>query len=295
MLVGDLGETAWRFGTNVAALAGRFYDRLPCKQPVLSMLKPLGLPHSIYRHLHFIGEFEVATPRGPFRRFHHGDEIENELFWEGLPGRRERVSMELWMGLCQKAQVILDVGANTGIYSLVAAAMNPGARVYGFEPITPLFERYERNCRLNGFDVRTFRTALSNAAGKGVMRGWVLEKGTETRAFDDEVVPTTRLDAMIESCSIGRVDLAKIDVEGHEPEVLEGMGRFLGEFRPTLLIEVLSDRPAKKVEAFLGDLGYLYFDLDEIGAPRLMRHIRASSHWNYLVCSPATASGLGIA
>ena len=259
------------------------------------MLKPLGLPHSVYRHLHFIGEFEVATPRGPFRMFHHGAEIENELFWEGLPGRRERVSMELWMRLCQKARVILDVGANTGIYSLVAAVMNPGARVYGFEPITTLFERYEGNCRVNGFDVHTFRTALSNAAGMGVMRGWVLEKGTEARALDDEVVSTTRLDALIESCSLGPVDLAKIDVEGHEPEVLEGMGRFLAEFKPTLLIEVLSDSAGEKLEAFLGDLGYLYFDLDEVGPPRLMRHIRASSHWNYLVCSPATAGELGIA
>ena len=124
--------------------------------------------------------------------------------------------------------------------------MNPRARVYGFEPRRTLFERYQRNCRLNGFHVHAFRTALSNGAGMGVMPGWVLEKGTEARALDDEVIPTTRLDALIESCSIGRVDGAKIDVEGHEPEILERMGRFLAEFKPTLLIEVLSDGAGEK-------------------------------------------------
>jgi len=129
----------------------------------------------------------------------------------------------------------------------------------------------------------------------GVMNGWVLENRTEARGVDEEVVRTTRLDTVIESYSINRVDLVKIDVEGHEPEVLDGMGRFLGEFKPTLLIEVLSDVTGQRLEALLGDLGYLYFDLDEIGLPRLMEHIRASSHWNYLVCSRTTARELGIA
>jgi len=74
---GDAEQTVRGFASNLAALAGQLYDRLPCKQPVLSMLEPLGLPHSVYRHLHFIGELEVATPRESFRMFHRGDEIEN--------------------------------------------------------------------------------------------------------------------------------------------------------------------------------------------------------------------------
>jgi FkbM family methyltransferase len=226
--------------------------------------------------------------------FHFGDEIENELFWEGLPGRRERVSMELWLRLCEKAQVILDVGANTGIYSLVAAAMNPGAQIYGFEPTKSLFGRYERNCRLNGFNVHTFCTALSNSSGVGVMREWMLAKGGGGGLRDGEVVRTIRLDAVIGEHSIGRIDLAKIDVEGHEPEVLEGMGCFLGQFRPTLLIEVLSDEAGAKLEEFVGDLGYLYFDLDEMSAPRRVKRIRRSSHWNYLVCTEATGRELSI-
>jgi precorrin-6B methylase 2 len=81
----------------------------------------------------------VATSQRSFRLIHYGEEIENDFFWEGLPGRREKISMGLWMRLVPKAEVILDVGANSGVYSLVAAVMNPAARVYGFEPLTDLF------------------------------------------------------------------------------------------------------------------------------------------------------------
>lgn len=268
---------------------GALYDRLPYKHPFLAILRPLRLPHSIYKHLHFSGECDVVTSGKPFRIILYGDEIENELFWEGLPGRRERVSMSLWIRLCQSARTILDIGANTGVYSLVAAAVNPSAHIYGFEPLRHLFERYERNCQVNGFDIRPFHTAVSNRTGFGMMRGCVLGGIGQG---DGELVPTSRLDVLMRFNGIDGIDLAKVDVEGHEPEVLEGMGQFLEKCRPTLLIEVLSDSAGERLERLLGNLGYLYFDLDEVGAPQRRLHIRKSSHWNYLVCQPATAEAL---
>jgi FkbM family methyltransferase len=202
--------------------------------------------------------------------------------------------MYLWMALSQKAAVVFDVGANTGVYSLVAAAMNPAAHVYGFEPLTCFFEQYDRNCRLNGFDIHAYKVAVSDETGVGTMCGWTLGKGNEASAPASELVATRRLDSLIDACGLHRVDLVKIDVEGHEPEVLQGMGPFLEKFRPTLLIEVLSDDAGERLEAALGDLGYLYFDLDDAGPPRLSRRIRTSSHWNYLICQPGVAETLGL-
>src|SRR5262249_42109813 len=133
--------------------------------------------------------------------------------------------------------------------------------------------------------------AISNSIGFGTMRGCVLEKTDEG---GDEVVPMSRLDFVIRSHGLDGLDLIKVDVEGHEPEVLEGMGPFLAESKPTLLIEVLSDSAGEKLEALLGPLEYLYFDLDEIGPPRKRPHIRKSSHWNYLVAQPAVAETLAL-
>jgi FkbM family methyltransferase len=224
---------------------------------------------------------------------HHGDEIENELFWEGLPGRRERVSLGIWMKLARSANVIIDVGANTGVYSLVAAAMNPSAAIHGFEPVARLFARYEDNCRLNGFSISAHRAALSNRAGSGMMRGWVLENVTEACPYGDWV-PVHRFDSVFESAGLDSLDLVKVDVEGHEPEVLEGMGALLAKFRPTFLAEVLSDAAGRRLESLVDGLGYIYFDLDEVRPPRLSPHIHASSHWNYLICQPHVAEALRI-
>jgi FkbM family methyltransferase len=272
---------------------GALYDCLPFKQPMLSGLRPFHLPNWLYKHLHFNGIFEVATSVRPFKIVHYGDEIENELFWEGLPGRRERVSLEIWMKLAQTARVIIDVGANTGVYSLVAAAMNPSADIHGFEPLVDIFARYERNCQLNGFNIRAHRAALSDRAGSGVMRGWVLERVHEACSYGGGV-PVHRFDTVFEAMGLHSLDLVKVDVEGHEPQVLEGIGTLLAKFRPTFLVEVLTDGAGRRLESLVDGLGYVYFDLDEVRPPRLSPHIGASSHWNYLVCQPQVAATLGI-
>jgi FkbM family methyltransferase len=275
-------------------ILGSLYDRLPLKQPVLSALRPLHLPVWLYKHLHFKGIFEIATSVRPFKIVHYGEEIENELFWEGLPGRRERISLDIWMRLSQTARVIIDVGANTGVYSLVSAALNSSAEIHGFEPVANLFARYERNCQLNGFNIRAHRTALSKRAGSGVMREWVLQSVDEARSDTGGCVAVRRFDNVFEAVGLDSLDLVKVDVEGHEPEVLEGMGGLLVKFRPTFLVEVLTDQAGKRLESLVDSLGYIYFDLDEVGPPRSSPHIYRSSHWNYLVCQPHVAETLGI-
>ncbi len=143
--VGNQGSNARGFASKVVTLAGRVYDRSLYGQPVLSMLKPLRLPPSVYRHLHFIGEFEVAIPGGgSFRIVHHGDEIENELFWEGLPGRREHRHLLAGCLSSESQCTCIRFGAKE-----------------------TLFEQYQRNIRLNGFEASAFRTALSNTTGLG--------------------------------------------------------------------------------------------------------------------------------
>ena len=84
----------------------------------------------------------------------------------------------------------------------------------------------------------------------------------------------------------------KIDVELHEAEVLEGMGAYLREWKPTMLIEILSDEVGQKVEILINDMGYLYFNINENGGIRQVTHIGKSDYYNYLLCSPEKASFL---
>jgi FkbM family methyltransferase len=277
-------------GGRLRVFLGDVYDRLPLKQPVMQLLRPLGLPEPLYRHLHFHGVITVPTPGRPIRMQHVAEEIENELFWEGLPGRRERVSMGLWMRLCITAHGIVDVGANSGVYALVARALNPTAPVLAFEPLPDLHARLVRNSELSGFGIDAPRVALSARQGMAAMSGWTIgAAGAETVE-----VPTARLDEIARTRGVDHVDLIKIDVEGHEPDVLTGMGEMLRRDRPTMLLEVLTEGAATAIRPLLDGLGYAYFDLDEVNPPRWIPRVQPSSKWNLLVCTRRVAEKLGL-
>ena len=83
-----------------------------------------------------------------FNIIHFGTEIENDIFWKGLTGGWEKISMKLWMQLCRKAKVILDIGANTGIYALTAKAVKPESSVFAFEPLHRMCDKLKRNVRM---------------------------------------------------------------------------------------------------------------------------------------------------
>jgi FkbM family methyltransferase len=189
--------------------------------------------------------------------------------------------------------VIVDVGANIGVYALVAKTASPRARVLAFEPVARHCEYLERNCHLNRLDVHVERVAVSNRDGTGWMRGWLLDV-TGAGGPDREQVPVRRLDTALAAAGDSRVDLIKVDVEGHEAEVLEGLGVLLRRDRPTMLLEVLSDAAADRLRPILDGLDYVFFDIDDVSEPRRVETLRKSSHWNVLVCLPAVATALGL-
>jgi FkbM family methyltransferase len=288
------------------------YLRIPLKKYFLSTLKRVYVPPpSAWQHLHFVGPFIVQVngagqPR-TFRMNHFGGYtylLENELFWKGIDGVTERDSLALWRRLAEGSAVIFDIGANTGIYSLLAATVSPGAHVHTFEPLDRVFEKLELNRDLNGLDIDYHRLARSDADGEVSFFDIDVENpyaASLQKEFlgDHELireitVNTRTLASFIEAYDIQNIDLMKVDVEGHEPEVLEGMASYLERFRPTILIEVLSEICGSRIEQMLQPLGYRYFDLDERNPPRWVSHITKSSRYNYLACSEKTASSLGL-
>ena len=283
------------------------YQKIPLKKQLFVIAKGLFTPgENIYKHLHFHGDFSIRVgEKHSFRMRHYGFELENELFWRGLENGWEHVSVSLWTKLIKKADVIFDVGANTGIYSLIAKSLKPEAEVYAFEPVERVFEKLEFNNHLNNFDIKCFDKALSNADGDAVIYDMPTEHiysvtvNKNIHAADAEVIPTkieiVRLDTFIEQNKVKKIDLLKIDVETHEAEVLEGMGKYLDEFRPTMLIEILTDEVGKRVEALVRDKGYLFFNLDEAsGSIRKVERISKSDYYNYLLCDRKIAEDLGL-
>src|SRR5215203_3644209 len=143
------------------------YQKLPFKQPVFTLVKAVVRPsENVYRHLYFHGDFSVPVDDShSFLIRHFGFELENEIFWMGLKGGWEKKSVSVWTQLVKNADVIVDVGANTGIYSLIAKSLNPQGRVFAFEPIHRVYEKLVQNNLLNNYDIACFEYGLSNTNG----------------------------------------------------------------------------------------------------------------------------------
>ncbi len=279
-------------------------SRLPFRDRLYPLLRRARLPESIYRHLHFTGPITVLGGRdgSSFRMWHWGNQVENDLFWAGFGVNWEAQSLRLWQALCVDAKSIVDLGANTGVYALSAASVNPHARVLAIEPVQRIFDKLRRNVELNGYKIATDSRAASDKPGTAVLFD-PLGAHAYSASLDAKMLPeatttqveitVARLEDMLQEHGFPSLDLIKIDVERHEPQALDGMGSILGRDRPTLLIEILDAEIGRLVEDRIQGLGYLIYRVNETsGATREQTLSSAVGGRNYLLCQEPVAARL---
>jgi len=292
---------------DIKQVAKKVYRSVPFKHPTFRICRKfLPVSERVYKHLSFEGVITIPVDTGHrFRMHHYGFELENSIFWEGLENGWERQSIGIWKQLVKRSTTIFDIGANTGVYSLIAACLNPDSRVFALEPIERVFQRMVRNVELNKYKIHCLPMAASNFDGRATVYDTPTDHiysvtvnknlNNPGTAIVPTEISTVRLDSIIEDNKIQHIDLMKIDVETHEPEVLQGMGQYLMKFCPTILIEVLNDEIGKRIEQLVKDNGYLYFNIDErSNKVTKMKSITKSAYYNYLLCSEGIAQELGI-
>lgn len=262
------------------------------------------LPQSVYQHLYVKGKFKVEAYDGASFMVHSdGYYVETLLYWGGVAGGWEKESLKVWFKLAQQAKYIVDVGANTGIYSLVAASAHPQATVYAFEPIERVYQRLVKNIGLNSFHILSFPLACGSSVGEAVIYDSPLAHNYEASLVRDphqratSVIETKiaidSLDNLLDKGALKGIDLIKIDVERYEPEVLAGFKK-LAEYLPDMLIEILDEEVAQQIEAQIGHLPYLYFNISEKNGPRRTDNLAPSDTFNYLICKESSAAYLGL-
>jgi FkbM family methyltransferase len=168
----------------------------------------------------------------------------------------------LFAALARKARTIVDVGANIGIFSLVAARVHPQSRILAFEPQPMVAMSLARNVALSeAFNVEVFPSALGSVLGYAALYTTVSDvlSSLDQKRVPDAIkltVPATTLDVIVKENSVVGVDLVKIDAEGWELQVLEGAASTLARDRPTVVFEALVDSPAVAIAAIFDKLGY---------------------------------------
>lgn len=285
------------------------YSAIPFKIFIFNGVKSVfKLPKSLYQHLHFKGEIRIPIDvegKESFALYSDGERVENEMYWGGFDSWYEHVSMEYWVKLCKKSEYIFDIGAYHGVYALAAGAANSNAKIFAFEPVEDSHGKLVRNVNLNPFSIHALKCGVSNSDGVaefynvGGPAATLIGSLTPDYLQDMTGIVKTKIEtrslrSVMKEFDVPRIDLMKIDVEGHEREVLEGLGDLLKTQQPTILIEVVSDKCAEQIKDVVKDCDYLYFDIDEVHPPVQISEIRKSTYFNLLLCSRKVAQELNL-
>ena len=207
------------------------------------------------------------------------DQVSRALF---VSGTYEPNTLGLLRRFLRPGDVCLDVGANAGLFTIVAAhCVSPTGRVISFEPSTREYQRLCDAVQLNDArPVTPLQCAAGAAAGHLELRVAAEPySGLNTlgHRFPYDGVDVSRLERVevqtLDECvrqqGLSKVDLVKIDVEGAEAAVLAGAARILRQLRPRLIIEVfsrslaLSGASIADVEQHLRDANYGTFAIDD--------------------------------
>ncbi len=270
-------------------------------KPLFSLLKYFyHPPEAMRRRLRFIGKFRVMTGDGKaFWLFNNAFHLENHIFWLGIDGYPwERMTRRIWVKLCQSASNIFDIGANSGIYAVLAKVYQPAARVTAFEPQPNVFRVLKKNNEINGFDICCEPLALSSVEGRlpfyNYGQGTFATENTTAGSLNREwrlrdqqsiMVEVIRLEHYIEENNIPGIDLMKIDVETLEYDVLKGYGKYLGIHKPILILEIQNRDIGGRIGSLFEPETYSFYNIDEqAGLREVMKLGGSAENLNYLLC-----------
>lgn len=283
----------------IKQLLKELYKAIPFKRQIFSLLKPLRMSEKITKHLTFKGIIKVNLGNGQHIYLNNeGYALEQKFFWKGLDAW-EKNSNLLWRTLVKRSSVIFDIGANTGIYTIVAKKVNPAATVFAFEPVKRIYDVLIKNIEINKYEkVVAINEAVSDKKGQfeffdsedDNLYEASLEKSHADslpylkKSIIHYTVNVETVENVILDYKLNHIDLMKIDVESHEPSVIKGMGTYLQKFRPIIIIEILNEKVAAGLTPFFPIGQYLFYNINEERGFESVNTLSPSSHYNFIIC-----------
>ncbi|WP_085032565.1 FkbM family methyltransferase [Ensifer aridi] len=177
----------------------------------------------------------------------------------GMPYEVE--SLARWAEICSVGGTAIDVGAYSGLFSIIAAKQ--GCRVIAFEPMPTHVARCRDNFRLNNVEVELHNACLSDRVGDAVIKfnpnapyltyGASLIRSTCGSGEGNESKPLNVHSMTIDSLGLDQCTAIKIDVERGEAMVLAGARNTLERLKPVLLVEVLGEEEKAAVRKTVPD------------------------------------------
>jgi FkbM family methyltransferase len=171
-----------------------------------------------------------------------------------LLGAFERSTVKAYSRIVVPGSIVIDIGANIGAHTLFLGQLcGRTGRVIAFEPTHYAFTKLKRNVEINpdiSSRISCHQIMLVASAGdtvaKEVYSSWPLRNSAPVELHADHkgrLIATAgataeTLDGALDRLGVHRVDFVKLDVDGHEAEVLEGAGRTFKRHHPAILMEL---------------------------------------------------------
>jgi len=259
--------------SKFAKLARYYIQNSPFKVGLTVLML---LSTRLIRNKHFIDRIDDRN----MYAFDLNQWIDKNLFFFGSYEKKE---LEFIKKYISKGSTFLDIGANSGIYSL--ALSEKCSKVIAFEPDPITRARLKQNIRINGIrnvkiiphavsDVESVAAFYINSTNRGMNSLFKIKNKRWTKKI---TVRTTTVDIIVKKLKLKNISFVKMDIEGGEFNALRGMVDTIKEFRPRFLIEInraYTIKGGSKIESifdfFLG-LKYRAYSIKDCGLRRISK------------------------
>lgn len=219
--------------------------------------------------------FLKRIPSGILFRLGLQDHIQKQIFWHDGYEIPETTTL---LKMIPASGIFLDIGANIGYHTLCAAkVLRNGGQVIAFEPSPETFRHLQENIALNKF---TNITAVQKGISDKTTTATFYFSGRENTGSSglspsgefsgqSTAVELVNADDWLQQYKLAQIHAVKIDVEGHEMQVLQGLQQTLRQNRPVIMIEILAstlarfDHTPAEVYGFLNGIGYKAYQLND--------------------------------
>lgn len=269
-------------------LFSKFFNRL--NKPEY-FFRPLQLLRAIkYRFSSKTNE-NIRTVLLPWKteiKVHSNDDIGHSILMTGI---YDLIVTEICWRLINKGEIAVDVGANIGyMTSLMAAKVTSSGKVYSYEAHPEIFEELSGNLtvwaeQLGWQNIQVQHIAISDKVGElqliipdGFQSNRGLSKIGASKDFDRSyLVPSSKLDILLNSESDIEIGVLKIDIEGHELEAFNGAKELISarKIRDIIFEDYNHASYPNCLTDFLEGYGYTILKA-------------VSGFWQPIVCSPSS-------
>lgn len=202
-----------------------------------------------FHHPDRVSGVEAVIPYDGDLRIHTNTAsfIEWEIFFKGYYAKN---IIDLIKKYLPRDGAFVDVGANVGAYTLIAAKI--AREVIAIEPVPEIASRLQENCSLNNLaNVKIVRFVISDTEGKTQLYIPEIDANKSSSVYDAKASgarhitsDVTTLDALLAG---KKIDFIKIDVEGHDRNVIMGAREIIKKYKPIIVFEECGDEAPTEI------------------------------------------------